>query len=204
MIPGLERAEFARLGGVHRNTFINSPRLLDPQLRLPAAHPLRRPDHRGRGLCRERGDRPPRGRFAAAEVTGEAIVAPPATTAARRAARAHHPRRGCGDVSADERQLRPVPAARAAGQEGRAQAGPGARARWPSSMPGWRGRPKRPCAAETSWPAIPIRAPRRMLPRPSIEPAPTTWINCQAALDQRFAPLTELLIGAPASAPASA
>lgn len=33
-IPGLERAEFARLGGLHRNTFINSPRLLDSQLRL--------------------------------------------------------------------------------------------------------------------------------------------------------------------------
>ena len=29
MIPGLERAEFARLGGLHRNTFLNSPRLLD-------------------------------------------------------------------------------------------------------------------------------------------------------------------------------
>ncbi len=34
MIPGLERAEFARLGGLHRNTFINSPRLLDAGLRL--------------------------------------------------------------------------------------------------------------------------------------------------------------------------
>jgi methylenetetrahydrofolate--tRNA-(uracil-5-)-methyltransferase len=33
-IPGLEQAEFARLGGIHRNSFINSPRLLDPQLRL--------------------------------------------------------------------------------------------------------------------------------------------------------------------------
>jgi methylenetetrahydrofolate--tRNA-(uracil-5-)-methyltransferase len=33
-IPGLERAEFARLGGLHRNTFINSPKLLDAQLRL--------------------------------------------------------------------------------------------------------------------------------------------------------------------------
>ncbi|HEX2529228.1 MAG TPA: methylenetetrahydrofolate--tRNA-(uracil(54)-C(5))-methyltransferase (FADH(2)-oxidizing) TrmFO [Geminicoccus sp.] len=33
-IPGLERAEFARLGGLHRNTFINGPKLLDPQLRL--------------------------------------------------------------------------------------------------------------------------------------------------------------------------
>ncbi|MGH7443378.1 MAG: methylenetetrahydrofolate--tRNA-(uracil(54)-C(5))-methyltransferase (FADH(2)-oxidizing) TrmFO, partial [Longimicrobiales bacterium] len=36
MIPGLEQAEFARLGGLHRNTFINSPRLLDRQLRLKA------------------------------------------------------------------------------------------------------------------------------------------------------------------------
>ncbi|HWL68122.1 MAG TPA: methylenetetrahydrofolate--tRNA-(uracil(54)-C(5))-methyltransferase (FADH(2)-oxidizing) TrmFO [Geminicoccus sp.] len=34
MIPGLEKAEFARLGGLHRNTFINGPKLLDPQLRL--------------------------------------------------------------------------------------------------------------------------------------------------------------------------
>ncbi len=36
MIPGLERAEFARLGGLHRNTFINSPRLLDKMLRMKA------------------------------------------------------------------------------------------------------------------------------------------------------------------------
>ena len=33
-IPGLEKAKFARLGGLHRNTFINSPRLLDNKLRL--------------------------------------------------------------------------------------------------------------------------------------------------------------------------
>ena len=33
MIPGLENAEFARLGGIHRNTFINSPKLLDGVLR---------------------------------------------------------------------------------------------------------------------------------------------------------------------------
>ncbi len=39
-IPGLENAEFARLGGLHRNTFINSPKLLDKQLRLK--HPLYR------------------------------------------------------------------------------------------------------------------------------------------------------------------
>ena len=34
MIPGLQRAEFARLGGLHRNTFLNSPKLLDRELRL--------------------------------------------------------------------------------------------------------------------------------------------------------------------------
>ena len=40
-IPGLERAEFARLGGLHRNTFINSPKLLDGTLRLKAAPHIR-------------------------------------------------------------------------------------------------------------------------------------------------------------------
>ena len=41
MIPGLENAQFARLGGLHRNTFLNSPRLLDPELRLKARPSLR-------------------------------------------------------------------------------------------------------------------------------------------------------------------
>src|SRR5262249_29023712 len=40
-IPGLQNAEFARLGGVHRNTFLNSPKLLDATLRLAAAPRLR-------------------------------------------------------------------------------------------------------------------------------------------------------------------
>ena len=40
-IPGLENAEFARLGGLHRNTFLNSPRVLDGHLRLKAAPRLR-------------------------------------------------------------------------------------------------------------------------------------------------------------------
>jgi methylenetetrahydrofolate--tRNA-(uracil-5-)-methyltransferase len=40
-IPGLEQAEFARLGGLHRNTFLNSPKLLDGQLRLRAEPRLR-------------------------------------------------------------------------------------------------------------------------------------------------------------------
>ncbi len=41
MIPGLENAEFARLGGIHRNTFINSPKLLDQTLRLKKRPSLR-------------------------------------------------------------------------------------------------------------------------------------------------------------------
>jgi methylenetetrahydrofolate--tRNA-(uracil-5-)-methyltransferase len=41
MIPGLERAKFARLGGIHRNTFLNSPKLLDSQLRLKVMPRLR-------------------------------------------------------------------------------------------------------------------------------------------------------------------
>ena len=41
MIPGLEQAEFARLGGLHRNTFLNSPKLLDATLRLKADPRLR-------------------------------------------------------------------------------------------------------------------------------------------------------------------
>ena len=58
-IPGLEEAGFARLGGIHRNTFLNSPKLLDATLRLRAQprSALRRADHRLRGLCRERRDR---------------------------------------------------------------------------------------------------------------------------------------------------
>ncbi len=40
-IPGLENAEFARLGGLHRNTFLNSPALLDRQLRLKSAAHVR-------------------------------------------------------------------------------------------------------------------------------------------------------------------
>jgi methylenetetrahydrofolate--tRNA-(uracil-5-)-methyltransferase len=41
MIPGLQNAEFARLGGLHRNTYLNSPRLLDPTLQLSALPRLR-------------------------------------------------------------------------------------------------------------------------------------------------------------------
>ena len=61
-IPGLENAEFARLGGIHRNSFINSPQAVGRRtsLEVEAEHPLRRPDHRLRRLCRKRRHRPHR------------------------------------------------------------------------------------------------------------------------------------------------
>jgi methylenetetrahydrofolate--tRNA-(uracil-5-)-methyltransferase len=83
MIPGLKNAEFARLGGIHRNTFMNSPRLLDGTLRLEAMPRLRFAgqvtgvegyvESAAMGLLA--------GRFAAAERHGEDVVPPPATTA---------------------------------------------------------------------------------------------------------------------------
>jgi methylenetetrahydrofolate--tRNA-(uracil-5-)-methyltransferase len=83
MIPGLERAEFARLGGVHRNTFINSPRLLDQQLRLKTMPHIR---FAGQitgveGYVESAGIGLLAGRFVAAELRGEPVLAPPGTTA---------------------------------------------------------------------------------------------------------------------------
>ncbi len=83
MIPGLQNASFARLGGLHRNTFINSPRLLDATLRLKARPSLR---FAGQvtgveGYVESAAIGLLAGRFAAAEARGEAIALPPATTA---------------------------------------------------------------------------------------------------------------------------
>jgi methylenetetrahydrofolate--tRNA-(uracil-5-)-methyltransferase len=82
-ISGLENAEFARLGGIHRNTFMNSPRVLDKTLRLKALPRLRFAgqvtgvegyvESAAMGLLA--------GRFAAAERFGEDLVLPPETTA---------------------------------------------------------------------------------------------------------------------------
>lgn len=83
MIPGLENANFARLGGIHRNTFINSPTLLDDQMRLKSAPNLRFAgqitgvegyvESAAMGLLA--------GRLAAAEILGNGAVSPPNTTA---------------------------------------------------------------------------------------------------------------------------
>ena len=83
LIPGLENAEFARLGGLHRNTFLNSPRVLDERLRLKAALRLR---FAGQitgceGYVESAAIGLLAGRFAAAERLGAAVAPPPATTA---------------------------------------------------------------------------------------------------------------------------
>ncbi len=83
MIPGLQKARFARLGGIHRNTFINSPKLLDGQLRLNS-----RPDLRFagqimgvEGYVESAALGLIAGRMAAAQAKGETLAPPPATTA---------------------------------------------------------------------------------------------------------------------------
>ncbi len=83
MIPGLENASFARLGGIHRNTFINSPTLLDDQMRLKSRANLRFAgqvtgvegyvESAAMGLLA--------GRMAAAEVKGQILPPPPPDTA---------------------------------------------------------------------------------------------------------------------------
>src|SRR5579859_2427548 len=83
MIPGLENAEFARLGGLHRNTFINSPRLLDRRLRMKSDTRLR---FAGQitgveGYVESAAIGLLAGRFAAAERLGLDSAEPPATTA---------------------------------------------------------------------------------------------------------------------------
>ena len=83
MIPGLERAKFARLGGIHRNTFLNSPILLDDQMRLKSQPHIRFAgqitgvegyvESAAMGLLA--------GRLAVAEMTGQALPPVPSTTA---------------------------------------------------------------------------------------------------------------------------
>jgi len=82
-IPGLERAEFARLGGLHRNTFLNSPKLLDGQLRLRTEPRLRFAGQMTgcEGYVESAAIGLLAGLFAAAEYNDQPIAAPPPTTA---------------------------------------------------------------------------------------------------------------------------
>jgi len=82
-LPGLENATFARLGGIHRNTFINSPRLLDGTLKLKARDNIR---FAGQvtgceGYVESTAVGLMAGRFVAAEILGQDIITPPDVTA---------------------------------------------------------------------------------------------------------------------------
>ena len=83
MIPGLENASFARLGGIHRNTFINSPTLLDDQMRLKSRPNIR---FAGQitgveGYVESAAMGLVAGRMAAAELLGRTLPPPPPETA---------------------------------------------------------------------------------------------------------------------------
>jgi len=83
MIPGLENAQFARLGGLHRNTFLNSPKVLGPDLKLKADPRIR---FAGQvtgveGYVESAACGLITGRLAAAEGRGETMAVPPLTTA---------------------------------------------------------------------------------------------------------------------------
>lgn len=83
MLPGLENAQFARLGGIHRNTFLNSPKLLDEQLRFKPKPNIR---FAGQitgceGYVESAALGLMAGRFAAYEALGKSITIPPITTA---------------------------------------------------------------------------------------------------------------------------
>ena len=122
LIPGLERAEFARLGGLHRNTYLNSPRLLDARLRLKAEPRLR---FAGQitgceGYVESAAIGLIAGRLAAAERLGRPLRSAAPNLGDRRADEPHHrrpyrnARRRPALVPADERQFRAVPADRGA------------------------------------------------------------------------------------------
>ena len=78
MLPGLENAEFVRLGQIHRNTFINSPSHLGSRLpgQEAAAPAPRRADHRRRGLSRVGGHRPRRGALPGARAARQRSAVP--------------------------------------------------------------------------------------------------------------------------------
>ncbi|WP_026380248.1 methylenetetrahydrofolate--tRNA-(uracil(54)-C(5))-methyltransferase (FADH(2)-oxidizing) TrmFO [Afifella pfennigii] len=83
LIPGLESAEFARLGGIHRNTFLRSPKILDERLRMKGAPHIR---FAGQitgceGYVESAAIGLIAGRFAAAEALGAPLASPPETSA---------------------------------------------------------------------------------------------------------------------------
>ena len=109
-IPGLEKAEFARLGGVHRNTFLNSPKLLDATLRLKAAPRLR---FAGQitgceGYVEVRRDRPARRTLRCRRAARRAARSPPPPTTAHGALLGHITGGHIETIDAGPRSFQPM------------------------------------------------------------------------------------------------
>ena len=111
MIPGLEEAAFARLGGMHRNTFIRSPKLLDHQLRLKAMPRLRFAGQMTgvEGYVESAAIGLMAGRMAAAEIKGEDFHHAAGRNGAWGPPRPYYRRCQCRYVPADECQFRAFP-----------------------------------------------------------------------------------------------
>ncbi len=110
MIPGLENAEFARLGGIHRNTYLNSPRLLDARLRLKRSPRLR---FAGQitgceGYVESAAIGLIAGRLAAAERLGQELEAPPPPTTAIGALLGHITGGHIESIDAGPRSFQPM------------------------------------------------------------------------------------------------
>ena len=145
-IPGLRDAAFARLGGIHRNTFINSPTLLDGALRLRSAPHLR---FAGQitgveGYVESAAMGMLAGRLAAAEARGEAPAPPPPSTAV--GALLHHVTGGAEAATFQPMNVNfglfpPLPEARA-GRRGRADRYKGYTDRAKADWLAWLGAPR--------------------------------------------------------------
>jgi methylenetetrahydrofolate--tRNA-(uracil-5-)-methyltransferase len=168
MIPGLEQAEFARLGGIHRNTFINSPKLLDAGLRLKQRPCVR---FAGQitgveGYVESAAMGLMAGRMAAAELMGTRPARPAGNHCARRTDLAHH-RWSSGRrdrrchlqgalVPADEREFRAVSGGGSAAR--RKRQAPRGKAKKPARQLAYTTRAKQDFAAWLSGNAMPAAA----------------------------------------------
>jgi integrase len=128
-LPGLAEAAFARFGSVHRNTYVNAPRCLLPTLETRARPGLYLAGQMAgvEGYVESAALGLLAGIHAARAAQGLPPLLPPETTAARRPAR--HLRRADQALPADERDLRPLPAAPRAQRLGRREARSAWRAR---------------------------------------------------------------------------
>ena len=110
MIPGLENAQFARLGGLHHNTFLNSPKVLDRQLRLKAQPRLR---FAGQitgveGYVESAAIGLVAGRMAAAQARGETCRSRRGDDRARRPVRPYHRRTPRAEGEPGPRSFQPM------------------------------------------------------------------------------------------------